>query len=68
MKSTSHWIACKPIADANLPAWLEDVQRDAVANLAACLKKYQARYHVSDYARKDWDESQKAIDEVKHLL
>lgn len=33
MKSSSHWLACKPLAEINLPAWVEDIQKDAALEL-----------------------------------
>lgn len=33
----------------------------AADELLVCLKKYQARYHGSPHAKKDWDASNEAI-------
>lgn len=32
MRTSQQWLACKPLADANIPKWVEDIQRDAVAS------------------------------------
>lgn len=39
-----------------------------VQEVIACLKKYQARYHHTPHAQKDWERSKLAISNIEQQL
>lgn len=53
MKSESHWLSVKPIAETNLPDWIREIQADVLRDMLrwSCCNKSVAEIRTTVRAR-----------------